>query len=48
MKSRSPAPSKKKYRAPRLIVYGDLRALTSMVGAKAAPDGGPMMLMSKS
>lgn len=48
MKSRSSAPPKKQYRPPRLVVYGDLRALTSMVGAKSAPDGGPMMLMSKS
>lgn len=48
MKSPNTPPPKKKYRPPRLIVYGDLRALTSMVGSKSTPDGGPMMLMSKS
>ncbi len=49
MKSRNDKhESKKPYRAPRLLVYGDLRALTQNLGTKATPDGGPLMAMSKS
>lgn len=48
MKSRDEKPPKKPYHPPRLVLYGDLRALTQAVGATAMPDGGPMMLMAKS
>lgn len=49
MKSPKDKPeSKKPYRPPRLLVYGDLRTLTQMIGSMAQLDGGPMMLMSKS
>lgn len=48
MKSRDSKSPKKPYHRPRLLVYGDLRTLTQAVGATAAPDGAPMMLMIKS
>ena len=48
MKSPDKKPSKKPYHPPRLVVYGDLRAITRAVGATSQPDGGPMMLMAKS
>ena len=48
MKSRETKPIKKPYHTPRLLVYGDLRALTQAIGLKGMPDGGPLMLMTKS
>ena len=47
MKSRERKP-RKPYHPPRLLVYGDLAALTGAIGNKGMPDGGPMMLMAKS
>ena len=35
-----PGAEKKKYRSPRLLVYGDIRDLTKNVGPKGALDGG--------
>ena len=48
MKSRDNKAPKKPYHRPRLRVYGDLRTLTQTIGPKGAPDGGPLMAMSKS
>ncbi len=48
MKSRDSKSPKKPYHRPRLLVYGDLRTLTQLIGSKGPPDGGPMMIMSLS
>lgn len=31
---------RKAYRSPKLVVYGDIRAITQNVGSKKMPDGG--------
>ena len=35
-----PKTEKKKYKSPRLLVYGDIRDLTKNAGPKGALDGG--------
>ena len=48
MKSPEPNPVRKPYRRPRLLVYGDLNAVTQAVGLKSKPDNSVAMLMVKS
>jgi hypothetical protein len=48
MKSPDPKPATKPYHRPRLLVYGDLNAVTQAVGSKAMPDNSVTMLMIKS
>ncbi len=38
-------PSKKAYRAPRLVIHGDLRTLTRMKGGGHADGGGNPLTM---
>ena len=40
MKSKKPSKSKKTYRSPRLVVYGDLRRLTMAKGGTKGDGGG--------
>lgn len=40
MKPRTMSQTKKPYRSPRLVVYGDLRRLTMAKGANKADTGG--------
>ena len=46
-KSRNEGSTKKAYRTPQLLVYGDIREITQNVGATATLDGGAGMLMIK-
>ena len=34
------APAQKPYRKPKLVIYGDIRAITQAVGMMGAQDGG--------
>lgn len=36
------APGKKSYSSPKLVVYGDVRAITQMIGNMGMNDGGTM------
>ena len=40
-KEASPRPKKRPYRAPKLVVHGDLRTLTAAKGADKADGGKP-------
>ena len=31
---------RKAYRSPKLVIYGDVRAITQNVGSRSMPDGG--------
>lgn len=46
MKSKTKEPKKKPYRAPRLVVYGDLRRLTMAKGGTAGDAGKPSTRLS--
>ncbi len=42
-----PIPKKKKYKAPKLIVYGDIRNLTQQGGNSAADNFGGSQAMTR-
>ena len=48
MKSRDSKSPKKPYHRPRLLVYGDLRTLTQMLGPKGMFDNATMTTRSMS
>ena len=43
-----PAASKKAYRIPEFVIYGDVRHMTQAVGVTGAMDGGGPVNMNKS
>ncbi len=39
-KSRNEESAKKTYHRPQLLIYGDIREITQMIGPMSAPDNG--------
>ncbi len=46
-KSRNEESTKKAYRTPQLLVYGDIREITQNVGATGPFDSAAMLLMTR-